>query len=91
MCGWRVGDWGVGGGARGPATHLSLRLRRQARAVAPRHATVPPSIRPKPCRSGTYQRRPSSPPPRTWAMAKVMPRSMRERREGRKSGSLGIS
>ena len=39
----------------------------------------------------SYQRRPISPPPRTWAMAKVMPRSTRERREDRQSGSFGIS
>ena len=36
----------------------------------------------------SYHRRPSSSPPRTWAMAKVNPRSSRLSRDDRKVGSM---
>ena len=38
----------------------------------------------------SYQRRPSSPPPRTWAMAKTNPRSRRLRRSDEKIGSMRV-
>ena len=39
----------------------------------------------------SYQRRPISPPPRTWAIAKPMPRSSSESREMVKKGSTECS
>ena len=52
--------------------------------------SVQAHLRPPPpagaCMGSTH-----SPPPRTCAMAKVKPRSMRERRVDLKSGSLGAS
>ena len=39
----------------------------------------------------SYHCRPSSPPPRTWAMAKTKPRSSSERRKEEKAGSTHCS